>query len=102
MSKIVRRTLGKPLSAESKRRLKKLAGIPDDKINLGDAPLLPLARWKKAVQNPFTPKKQLTIRLDADVFEWLRGKGRGYQTQLNDMLRQIMLVSRLSGTRRRP
>lgn len=33
------------------------------------------------------PKKQLTIRLDEDVYVWLKGQGRGYQTRINAILR---------------
>ena len=41
--------------------------------------------------NPYVPsKRMLTVRLDADVFEWLRGLGKGYQTKLNALLRQAM------------
>lgn len=43
-------------------------------------------------------KKQLTIRLDADVLEWLKAYGRGYQTRINRILRAAME----SQTSRRP
>ncbi len=36
------------------------------------------------------PKQQLTIRLDADVLDWLRAGGRGYQTRINRILRAAM------------
>jgi uncharacterized protein (DUF4415 family) len=36
-------------------------------------------------------KQQLTVRLDADVVAWLRQQGKGYQTRLNQMLREAML-----------
>jgi uncharacterized protein (DUF4415 family) len=36
-------------------------------------------------------KQQLTVRLDADVVAWLRWQGRGYQTRLNQVLREAML-----------
>jgi len=40
---------------------------------------------------PWPPtKKQLTIRLDADVLDWLKGQGRGYQTRINYILRVAM------------
>lgn len=39
-------------------------------------------------------KKQLTIRLDHDVYEWLRAKGNGYQSMLNAMLRVFMDADR--------
>ncbi len=32
-------------------------------------------------------KKQLTIRLDADVLSWLKDQGRGYQSRINAILR---------------
>jgi uncharacterized protein (DUF4415 family) len=35
-------------------------------------------------------KKQLTIRIDADVIAWLKSQGKGYQTRLNRILRVAM------------
>ena len=35
-------------------------------------------------------KLQLTIRLDADVLDWLKANGRGYQTRINRILRAAM------------
>jgi uncharacterized protein (DUF4415 family) len=35
-------------------------------------------------------KHQLTIRLDADVLNWLKAGGRGYQTRINRILRAAM------------
>jgi uncharacterized protein (DUF4415 family) len=32
----------------------------------------------------------VTIRLDADVVEWFKGQGAGYQTRINQLLRQYM------------
>jgi uncharacterized protein (DUF4415 family) len=32
----------------------------------------------------------LTIRLDADVLDWLKGQGKGYQTRINRILRIVM------------
>ncbi len=44
--------------------------------------------WKKAkVIYPEGPKKQLTVRLDADMVEWFKQNGRGYQTRMNAVLR---------------
>ena len=36
-------------------------------------------------------KKTVQIRLDADVLEWLKQEGSGYQTRVNAILRQAML-----------
>jgi uncharacterized protein (DUF4415 family) len=29
----------------------------------------------------------MTLRLDADLLDWLRAQGRGYQTRINAVLR---------------
>jgi uncharacterized protein (DUF4415 family) len=40
------------------------------------------------------PKKQIiTIRLDADVLDWLKGQGKDYQTRINKLLRSYMKAS---------
>ena len=36
-------------------------------------------------------KKTVQIRLDADVLEWLKQAGSGYQTRANAILREAML-----------
>jgi uncharacterized protein (DUF4415 family) len=36
-------------------------------------------------------KVTLTCRLDADIVAWLKQGGKGYQTRLNALLRQVML-----------
>lgn len=33
------------------------------------------------------PKKQMTLRLDADVVRWFQSQGKGYQTLMNAVLR---------------
>lgn len=98
MSKVVRRTLvDSPLTPARKRRLAKLAEQPDAQIDCSDIPPASDEFWTEAVRNPFyrPVKQQLTVRLDADVVAWLRrqaGKGdRGYQTELNAVLRGAML-----------
>jgi len=50
-------------------------------------PKYPDARLYKPV------KKTVQIRLDADVLEWLKHGGTGYQTRANSILRQAMLQS---------
>ncbi|MDR1804172.1 MAG: BrnA antitoxin family protein [Treponema sp.] len=50
-------------------------------------PKYPDARLYKPI------KKTVQIRLDADVLEWLKQAGPGYQTRVNAILRQAMLQS---------
>ncbi len=45
--------------------------------------------WKNARVVMPTAKETITIRLDADLLEWLRKK-KGYQTRINAVLRSYM------------
>ncbi len=36
---------------------------------------------------PVSPKASISLRLDADVLEWFKSQGRGYQTRMNAVLR---------------
>ncbi len=36
------------------------------------------------------PKKLVSLRLDADVLDFFRGQGKGYQTRMNAVLRSYM------------
>lgn len=40
------------------------------------------------------PKKLVTLRLDADVLDWFRHRGRGYQTRINAVLRGFVAARR--------
>jgi uncharacterized protein (DUF4415 family) len=94
MKKTVTKTLAdSPLTPARKRRLAKLAAMPDSEIDLSDIPELSDDFWKNAVRNPYyrPVKQQVTVRLDADVVAWLKQQGRGYQTRLNHMLRIAMV-----------
>jgi uncharacterized protein (DUF4415 family) len=79
----------------SKRKLetelKKLATRPDEDIDLSDVPELDEAFFREADWQP-PIKKPMTIRLDADVLEWFRSQGPGYQTRINRLLRRFMEV----------
>jgi uncharacterized protein (DUF4415 family) len=77
--------------------LAKLAARPDSapytRIDFSDIPELTEKFWSNAIRNPFYRpiKRQLTLRLDADVIAWLRKQGKGYQTRANALLRAAML-----------
>jgi uncharacterized protein (DUF4415 family) len=94
MSKLVHRTLtDSPMTPARQRKLAQLAARPDSEIDFSEIPPLEDSFWKNAVRNPlYRPvKRQLTVRLDADVIAWLRQHGKGYQTRLNQLLREAML-----------
>jgi uncharacterized protein (DUF4415 family) len=62
----------------------------DSDIDYSDIPPLDKGFLKKATTAWPPVKKQLTIRIDADVLEWLRAQGKGYQTRINRILRVVM------------
>jgi len=45
------------------------------------------------------PKERVTLNLDADVLAWFRGKGRGYQWEINKALRRVMEEELRAGSR---
>lgn len=52
-----------------------------------DAPV-PYEGWKDTISVGMPePKKQITLRVDADVLEWYRSQGKGYQTLMNAVLK---------------
>jgi uncharacterized protein (DUF4415 family) len=64
--------------------------MKDTDIDYSDIPPLGKSFLTKATVAWPPVKKQLTIRLDADVLEWLKADGRGYQTRINHILRVVM------------
>ena len=85
-----------PLTAEQRAELERLAGLPDAAIDTSDIPPLDERFWANATRfrdrTLYRPVKQsTTVRLDPDVLQWLKAKGRGYQTRLNAILREAMM-----------
>ncbi len=78
------------VSRKVAKELAVLARMPDDKIDLTDAP--EVREWRGAVVGKFYRpiKKPVTIRVDADVLAWLKRQGSGYQTRINKLLREAM------------
>ena len=73
--------------------LNALAKKRDDEIDYSDIPETTDEQWSDAVRGKFYRplKTQASVRIDADVMEWLKRPGKGYQTRLNAILREAML-----------
>jgi uncharacterized protein (DUF4415 family) len=82
-----------------RQELAALAARPEQSIDFSDLPATSEQDWAGAVRGQFyrPVKQQLTVRIDADVLEWLKSQGKGYQSRLNTILRRAML-----DTARRP
>lgn len=54
--------------------------------------------WSTARLVEPEPKKMISVRLDADVLEFFKSQGKGYQTRMNAVLRSYMEAMRKSGS----
>jgi len=64
--------------------------MPNSKIDFSDAPERTHA-GRVLVGRFYRPVKQLvSLRVDADVLAWFRGRGARYQTYMNEVLRREM------------
>ncbi len=90
------------LTPERKRRLKRIAALPDSAIDTSDISELTEKDRAAAIHLEGrsisevlrlyrTRKAPITARIDLDVLEWLKSKGAGYQTRLNAILRDAMV-----------
>lgn len=73
---------------------KRLEQMTDEEIDTRDIPPVTPEMFAKAVVRQGLKAKdtqaQLTIRVDRDVLAWFKSRGRGYQTQINALLRAYM------------
>ena len=86
----MRKSVSDRLTVEQKAELQTLAALPDEEIDTSDLPEAP--DFSRASRGRFyrPVKQQITLRLDADVVAWFKAaapNGRGYQTEINRVLR---------------
>jgi uncharacterized protein (DUF4415 family) len=67
--------------------------LKDDDIDTSDIPEVTdftnFHSWKD--RSLFRPLKvTITCKLDADIVQWLKKDGKGYQTRMNSILRKVM------------
>ncbi len=89
----MKKTTNKPLTPRQLADLEAVAAMPDDQIVTTDMP--EQADWRDAKRGMFfrPVKKQITLRIDADLIEWFRQHSTsdaGYQTRINDALRDYV------------
>jgi uncharacterized protein (DUF4415 family) len=79
------------LTAEEQQAWKELGEMRDEDIDYSDISPQPSTGWRRVsdlvqAEN----KKQIMLRLDADVIEFFRGTGRRYQSRINAALRDYV------------
>ena len=82
---------GDPIPAEIQEQLKRLEAKPDEDIDVSDIP--EASDWSHAVRGKYYRpiKKPYSLRLDADIVDWFKAGGDGYQTRINAALREYVL-----------
>jgi uncharacterized protein (DUF4415 family) len=99
---IVRHTLDlknpPPLTAEQRKRLNRLAAMPDSEIDYSDIPRMTgNEKWTRpGALVPTENKAQVTLRLDADVLKFFKKTGKRYQSRINAALREYMQMQKKS------
>lgn len=91
MRKATKKAVSK-LTANQTAELVALQTLSDKQIDYSDAAAARPEEWRDAVVGKFYRpiKRQLTLRIDADVLDWFKNQGRGYQTRINELLRDAM------------
>jgi uncharacterized protein (DUF4415 family) len=80
-----------PIGSRERAQLQRLARMPDSKIDLADVPEAKLPPPKLEIGRFYRPIKQsVSLRVDADVLDWFRSRGKKYQTYMNEVLRREM------------
>ncbi len=74
----------------SDERLKELQNIPDSAIDTSDIPELDDRFWEQAKMVKPLKKKAISVRIDADVLDWFKSQGKGYQSLINTVLRSYV------------
>lgn len=75
------------LKTQSLTDRKRIDSLRDEDIDLSDIPELDSTFFRNAELVLPKPKVVVTLRIDADVMEWFRTKGKGYQTIMNAVLK---------------
>ena len=81
-----------PLTPQQRKRLKQVAAMPDTAIDYSDIPRqVGAVRWTRPeALVPAENKRQVTLRLDADVLSFFKNTGRRYQSRINAALREYV------------
>ncbi len=70
-----------------KSDLKRLDKMTDEDIDYSEIPEFD-EEFLRTVEMKVSPgKKPIALRLDADVLEWMKAQGKGYQSRINAILR---------------
>lgn len=87
--------------AAIRRGAARQASSDDSGINYSDIP--PLTDEQLAAMVRFRdrhPKVQVSVRIETRVLDWLKSKGEGHLTRINDILANVMEAEQRAQSRR--
>ena len=91
------------LTAEEQQTWKELQEMRDEDIDNSDIPPQTAGGWRRVSDLiPAENKRQITLRLDADVIEFFRGTGRRYQSRIKAALRDYVNAQKKDVQRQPP
>lgn len=73
----------------SKGRLEELAAMTDEQIDYSDIAELGDDFWELAELRSPENKESITVHFDADMVQWFKQQGEGYQNRMNAVLRSF-------------
>jgi uncharacterized protein (DUF4415 family) len=79
---------------ESRTNWRKLAALPDDRIDTSEIPALDEDFFRETKLRLLKSKQLVSIRVDTDVLDWFKRQGKGYQTRINAILRAYVRAHR--------
>lgn len=80
---------------------KRLESMKDQEIGLSDVPELDEEFFREAEIRMPRNKEHISMCLDAEVLDWFKKQGRGYQTRINAVLRAYVRARESAAARRR-
>ena len=85
------------VTEKQSKEIRRLAKMADEDIDTSELP--EVDDFSDAVRGRFyrPVKRQITLRLDADLLAWFRSQGGKYQTRINAALREYMDSHRKTG-----
>jgi uncharacterized protein (DUF4415 family) len=90
----MRKGSSEPLTERQRAELAALEALPEDAIDTREMP--EIKDWSEAERGRFyrPVKRQITLRLDADLVDFFERAGKGYQTRMNEALREWVELHR--------
>jgi uncharacterized protein (DUF4415 family) len=68
------------------------ASVEDDLLLAAEEEMGAESRWHRP------RKERISLRVDAEVVDWFKSKGPGYQTRMNRVLRTVMMEGKKRAT----